>query len=89
MPGQLGEVGIDDLVFGAVCVGAADVKPGPIADRLDHPDVVPAVIVAALALRDAVGHVGGLHVDRVPLAVGGTQDGCRRNAKQAIHSPDV
>ena len=50
MPGQFGQVGVDDLVLGAVCVGAADVEPGPVSDGLDDPDVIPAVVVAALAL---------------------------------------
>ena len=70
VPGQLGQVGVDDLVLWAVAVGAADVEPGAVRpDGLNDPDVVAAVVVSALALGDAVGHVVGLHVHRVTFAV--------------------
>jgi len=88
MPCQLGQVGVDDLILGAVGVGSTNVKPRPVADGLDDPDVVPAVVVAAFTFGDAVGDVGGLHVDRVPLAVGRTEIGGRRNPDQPVHGTD-
>ena len=48
--GKFGQVSVDDLILGAVGVGPADVEPGPVSDGLDDPDVVPAVVVSALAL---------------------------------------
>ena len=63
MPGQFGQVRVDDLIFGAVCICATHIQPRPVPDRLDDPDVVAAVVIAALAFRDTVGDVSGLHVD--------------------------
>ena len=70
MSGQLCQISIDHLIFGAVSIGATHIEPGPIPDGLYNPDVVSAVIVPALALGHAVSHVGSFHVDGVPLAVG-------------------
>ncbi len=76
MPGQFGQVRVDDLIFGTVCICTTNVQPRPVPNGLDDPDVVAAVVVAALAFGDAVGDVGGLHVDGVPLAVGRAEVGC-------------
>ncbi len=89
MPGQFGQVRVNDLVFGAVCICATHVQTGPVPDGLDNPDVVAAVVVAAFALRDAVGNVGGLHIDGVSLAICRAEVGSRTNANQAVHGTHI
>ncbi len=61
--GQLGQISIDDLILGAVGIGAANVQPRPIPDRLNDPDVVSTIVISTFAFGDAVSNVGGFHVD--------------------------
>ena len=69
VPGQLSQVGVDDLILRAVGISPTDVEPGPVTDGLDDADMVSAVVVPALPLRNAVSDIGGLHINGVSLAI--------------------